>query len=263
MPDLHAIQREFAAALRDTSSSPRAAARLAGDAALVAQRLAIYRGNVLASAIKALSATFPVIQKVVGVEFFEGLVRAYLRARPSTSGDLTDYGDRWPAFVAEFPHTQSLPYLPDLARLEWAVHRAYGAADATPLDATGLAAVPPERQSDIRFAWAPGTAVVESRFPLARIWALHQSDYAGEFEVDWSLRQAVLVARSDFAVTVAEANAGDAAFLSQSLAGAPLGDATTAALETDPAFDLGALLARAMSGSLICGFSLASEGEHL
>ena len=77
--------------------------------------------------------------------------------------------------------------------------------------------VPPERQCDIRFTWAPGTAVVASRFPLARIWALHRPGYAGEFDVDWSSAQAVLVARCGYAVTVREATAGEVAFLSQSL----------------------------------------------
>ncbi|HEY4065631.1 MAG TPA: DNA-binding domain-containing protein [Burkholderiaceae bacterium] len=259
MAELLAIQQDFAAALRDAGAAPRTERWLAGDAALVARRLAIYRANVAASAAKALAAAYPIVRQIVGDDFFDGLARAYLRATPSTSGDLTEYGADFSRFVAEFPHTRSMPYLPDVARLEWAVHRAHGAADAAAPDAAALAAVAPERQGQIRFDWAPGTAVIESVYPLGRVWALHQPGYAGEFGVDWSAAEPVLVARAGFAVGVTVLGRGDAAFLARALAGGALEAATTAALEADPAFDLGALLARAMGTALICGFTLTPD----
>jgi hypothetical protein len=84
--------------------------------------------------------------------------RAYLHAKPSTCGNLYAYGSGFAALLAQFPHAQSLPYLPNLARLEWLVHRAYGAADAKPWDPAGLIAVAPESQGEIRFEWAAGYA---------------------------------------------------------------------------------------------------------
>jgi Putative DNA-binding domain len=203
-----------------------------------------------------LSAAYPVVRQVVGDEFFHGLAREYQRGTPSTSGDLTDFGASLAAFVAAFDHTRSLPYLPDLARLEWAVHRAGGAADAPDWDAAALGAVEPEQQAAIRFAWSPGLAVVESPHPIARIWTIHQPGYDGEFSVDWACADTALVARDGFAVVVTECDAGDATFIRASLAGAPLGDAVAAALATHPGFDLGALLGRALAARLLCGFTL-------
>ena len=256
MPELLDFQSDFAAALRDRRRAPAMQRWLAGDAELVERRMAIYRANMVAAADKALSSAYPVIRQVVGEEFFHGLAREYQRGTPSASGDLTDFGATFDAFVAEFEHTQSLPYLPDLARLEWAVHRASGAADAPEWDAAALGAVDPEQQAAIRFVWSPGLAVIESPHPIARIWTIHQPGDDGGFSVDWSKADTALVARDGFAVVVTECAAADATFFRASLAGAALGDAATATLETHPDFDLGALLGRALAARLLCGFTL-------
>ena len=256
MTELLALQTDFGAALRDSGRTPAAARWLAGDAGHVDSRVAIYRANMVAAADKALSAAYPVIRQVVGAEFFHGLAREFQRGTPSTSGDLTEFGARFDAFLAAFEHTQSLPYLPDLARLEWAVHRAYGAADAPGWDAAALGTVEADRQAAIRFRWSPGLAVIESRYPIVRVWTIHQPGYAGEFSVAWDLADTALVARDGFVVGVTDCSAGDAAFLSAALAGAALGDAAAAALARHPDFDLGALLAHAVSARLVCGFTL-------
>lgn len=256
MTRLLALQVDFAAALRDRDRVADAGRWLAGDAPAVERRMAIYRANMVAAADKALSSACPVVRQVVGDEFFHGLAREYQRATPSTSGDLTGFGSTFPDFLASFEHTRSMPWLPDLARLEWAAHRAYGSADAPDWDAAALAVVQPDEQAAIRFQWAPGLAVIESAYPIARVWTIHQGDYAGEFSVDWTRAETALVARDGFAVTVVDCAAGDAAFLAASLAGASLGDAAAAALARHPDFNLGALLGRAIAARLICGFTL-------
>ncbi|MEP6875842.1 MAG: DNA-binding domain-containing protein [Burkholderiales bacterium] len=255
MPELLDIQRDLAGSLHDVDAAPRAERWLLGDVAQIEQRLAIYRANVTAAVTKALGAAYPVVRQVVGESFFDGLVRAYQRVVPSTSGDLFDHGAAFAVFVAEFPHTQSLPYLADLARLEWAVHRAYGAEDAQPLDQQALAQVAPNRQAAIRLEWAAGTAVVDSNFPVARVWLIHQSNFDGDFKVDWSVRECALVAREGFRVAVSPLGAGDAAFVASGLAGAALGASAEVALAADPGFDLGHLLGRLMASNVICGFS--------
>ena len=256
MPELLAVQSDFAAALRDAGRTAQAGRWLAGDAGHVDRRVAIYRANMVAAADKALSAAYPVIRQVVDDEFFHGLAREHQRATPSASGDLNEFGAGFAEFVAGFEHTRSLPYLRDLARLEWAAHRAYGAADAPAWDAAVLGAVEPGAQSGIRFEWSPGLAVIDSAWPIVRIWTIHQPGYAGEFSVDWDRSETALVARDGFAVTVDECGDADAAFLAASLAGACLGDAAAATLQQHAEFDLGALLGRALAARLICGLTL-------
>jgi len=255
MPDLLAVQAAFAAALRDRDAVADATACLAGDPALAARRLAIYRANVAATSARALGAAYPVARQIVGDEFFDALARAYLAAHPSTSGDLHEFGAAFADFVAVFPHTRALPYLPDLARLEWAVHRAYGAADATPVEPAALAAVPPGRQAALRLHLADGTTVVESVHPVRRLWEIHQPGFDGEFGVDWTVAQSALVAREGLRVTVTALSAGEAAFVRAVLAGAGFGDAAASALGVQPDADLGGLIGRILSAGLLAGLS--------
>ena len=250
------IQSDFAHALRDRESTAAATAWLAGAADLAEGRLAIYRANMVAAADKALSAAYPVIRQVVGEDFFHGLAREHQRATPSTSGDLGEFGATFDAFLAQFEHVQDMPWLPDLARVEWAAHRAYGAADAPDWDPSTLAAIEPDRQAAIRFQWAPGTALVVSSHPIVRVWTIHQPGYDGEFSVDWTRADTALVARDGFVVRVSECGPADASFIAASLAGATFGDAAAATLADHPDFDLGALLARALAARLVCGFTL-------
>jgi len=255
MPELLDIQRDLAGALHDAAAASPAGRWLRGDAALLEQRLAIYRTNVAAAVAKALGGAYPVVRQVVGESFFDRLARAYQHAVPSTSGDLSDHGAAFSGFIAGFPPTQSLPYLSDVARLEWAVHRAYGAEDAEAWDRHALAKVEPEQQAAIRFDWAAGTAIVDSNFPIAHVWRVHQSDFDAEFSVDWSVGECALVAREGFRVVVSALGAGDAAFIASSLTGTSLGAAAETALAADAGFDLGHLLDRLIAANVICGFT--------
>ncbi len=255
MPELLALQTDFASALRDIDRTG-VNRWLAGDTMAIDRRMAIYRANAVAAADRALSSAYPVIRQVVGEEFFHGLAREYQRGTPSTSGDLTEFGATFNNFLAAFEHTRTWAYLPDLARLEWAVHRAYGAADAPGWDLAALGKVQPEQQTAIRLEWSPGLAVIESGCPIVRIWTIHQPGYAGEFSVDWDEADAALVARDGFTVTVTKCNSAEAKFLAASLDGATLGDAASAALVHQADFDLGSLLGRAIAARLVCGFTL-------
>ena len=256
MPELLAFQADFAASLRERQRTPAMERWLAGSSDVVERRMAIYRANMVAAAEKALASAYPVIRQVVGEDFFHGLAREYQRGAPSTSGDLTGFGASFGAFLATFEHARSLPYLPDLARLEWAVHRACGAADAPDWDPASLGTVEPDRQAAIRFRWAPGTAIVASAHPIVRIWTIHQPGYDGEFSVAWDLADTALVARDGYLVTVTGCSPADAAFFSASLADVPFGEAAADVLADHPDFDLGALLGRAIPARLICGFTL-------
>jgi len=254
MSDLLDCQRDLAGALSDERDAAHAMRWLAGDVSLAERRLAIYRANVEAAATEALSAAYPVIRQVVGVSRFDDLARAYQRHVPSGSGDLHELGSAFADFIADDERARSLPYLSDLAQLEWAAHRAYGAADAEALDAHALAQLPMDRQMIIRFRWAAGTALIASPFPIVRIWRIHQADFDGQFSVDWSSGEIALVVREGLSVAVHAVSAGAAAFIVTSLGGATFGAAADRALADEPGFDLARLLRSLMATHVICGF---------
>jgi len=256
MRELRQIQETFAVALVDTAQAPRAASLLfRGAPAATSERFSIYRGNVVANARKALANAYPIVVKIVGDKFFDGLAQEYLRRHPSVSGDLNKHGGEFANFIAEFPHTQELTYLVDVARLEWLAHRAHYAADAPPFDAKRLASIAESAWSGLRPVLAPACALLESPWPLARIWEVHQDDFSGEFAVDLDAGpDCVLVQRPRFRVLVASVSTGAYRFLQLAAGGETIAVALEAALDAEASFDLRAALGAWVAAGVIVGF---------
>src|SRR5687767_7350951 len=203
MRELAVVQQLFGAALTDPRLADDAAELFTGAPARVRAGIAIYRGNSIGNTGKALGAAYPVISQLVGEEFFAGLTRAYLDALPSADGDLNEYGAGFASFLDAFPHVGDLPYLPDVARLEWLVHRAHYAADIAPLDAGQLAEVAQIDYPRLVLKLHAAAGLLESAYPVGRIWEVHAPGYGGEIAVDLdSCPQHVLVYRPRFRAAV-------------------------------------------------------------
>jgi hypothetical protein len=238
MQSLLELQRDLAAALLgDAGPSPG---------------LAVYRGNVFGNWAKALAGAFPIVRKLLGEEFFDAMARQYARAHPSRSGDLNRYGDRLPEFVADFPHTADLPYLPDVARMEWLAHRAWFAEDPASFDTSALSRIPSERYPALRPRLAAACAVLESAWPLGRLWTIHQDDYEGAFEVDLDAGpDRILVHRPRWRAQVLSLSPGDFRFLGGAVRGETLGESLEAAAVVDSQFDPSMALARWIDARII------------
>ncbi|HXH04204.1 MAG TPA: DNA-binding domain-containing protein, partial [Candidatus Competibacteraceae bacterium] len=137
---LRKLQSAFAAAVYEGRVPAALAELIVGDGLAPAARLGLYRNNTVLNLGDALAAAYPVLQRLLGADCFRALARAYIGAHPSRSGDLHDYGDALADFLAGLPELAALPYLADVARLEWRVHRAYFAAEAAPCDLAALLA---------------------------------------------------------------------------------------------------------------------------
>jgi hypothetical protein len=260
MRELAALQAQFGAGLDAPVPEAGTHNLFVGETEQIGQRLAIYRGNARANAAKAIAAAYPVVGKIVGAEFFSGLASEYQSGCPSVTGDLNEYGEAFAAFLADFPPAREIPYLADVARLEWRVHRAHYAADPGPFDPARLASVPPERQLQLRPRLHPACHVLQSAYPVARIWEIHQDAFSGEFEVDFPGGPAnALVYRPRFRVEVAQIGDAEAAFLGAVLDGQTLDAALAAAQLRDASFDLGHSLNEWVQSSVIVDFKLNGE----
>jgi len=149
---LAALQQQFGAALFDRGREALLQPLLSEGRV---ERLALYRGNLTSGWERALGDVYPVVRQLMGDEFFEGLARAYGKACPSQDPDLAGFGARFADFLAGFGPAAAYPYLPDVARLEWAVHRAYLAPDLPPLGPEALGNMAPEALDTARFTLHP------------------------------------------------------------------------------------------------------------
>ncbi|MEI6414815.1 MAG: DNA-binding domain-containing protein [Pseudomonadota bacterium] len=179
MPSLPELQAAFGTALIESPDTGFKGFFLETDDVLERRFLA-YRRNVWGNWRAALASTYPVIRWLVGGEWFQTLADQYLETHPSQDGDLNTYGQVFPGFLQVHPIVRDLPYLPDMARLEWALLATYGAADPKPFDFQALAALEVERRSHIIFELWPGATAMESRYPVAGIWLAHRLDEPSE-----------------------------------------------------------------------------------
>jgi hypothetical protein len=258
MSDLATVQQLVSTALADSARSDDALPLIAGDPAHARSRLAIYRGNVGANAALALAATYPIVRKLVGAEFFDGLARAYSGDHPSVSGDLNELGEHLTDFVKTFPPAQTLPYLPAVARMEWLAHRAHYAANHVPLDMGSPASIREDDYPRLQLMLHPAVATLTSAYPLFRIWEVHQDDYHGEIVVDFdSGVETIVVYRPQFRATVARLTCGEAAFLGAIVRGELLGPALERALAADDGFDFAASLQRWAAANIVVALNVS------
>ncbi|HEY9097647.1 MAG TPA: DNA-binding domain-containing protein [Thiobacillus sp.] len=137
-------------------------------------RFEIYRASLLANLSHALADTYPVIEKLVGRPFFEAAAQIYLRRHPSRHGDIHAFGGDFASFLEQFEPVQSLPYLPDVARLEWLTHQAFHAADGSVLEIDALASLPRDQLDAVHLNMHPSLQLMQSEFPVHRIWQANQ-----------------------------------------------------------------------------------------
>jgi hypothetical protein len=201
-----------------------AAAALLADG-VAPDRLDIYRNTFFANATRALRLTYPAIQKLVGVDFFEGAAAAFIAEHPPRSACFDDYGDAFAAFLAGFPPAASLAYLADVARLEWAVSRALHAADVEPLDLARLSALSPDEQERVSFVPHPAVSLLSLATPADVIW---RAVLAGDDDVLAAIDPRagavrLLVERCDATPEVRRLDAADWHFAGELCCGFPLG----------------------------------------
>jgi hypothetical protein len=206
------------------------------------KRYNVYRNNVTVGLIDALAAVFPATQRITGIEFFRAMARFHVRTTPPRSPLLFEYGRDFPDFIARYEYARGMPYLPDTARIERAWLDAYHAADAQPLAAQALAAIPPHRLADVVFVAHPATRIIRSPFPAVTIFAANRRDGPME-RIEASVPEDALITRPDHEVTVRRLPPGGCEFLTRLLAGRPLGDAAATTFEVAPDFDLTANIA--------------------
>lgn len=200
LADVQRLMRDALLAPPGTESAPveRAALLVHDSPGLpAAEHVRIYRRAVLGTLTRALADIYPVCRRLTGHEFFDAMARVFVRQAPSRSPDLADYGATFGDFIAGFEPATALPYLADVARLEWHWHRAFHAAAHAPLDLAALAAVPEHEQERIGFSLPASARLLESDWPVHRIWQVNQPNYNGDDGVDAGAGPARLIVWRD------------------------------------------------------------------
>lgn len=265
MTELAVLQSEFAAAVLDRLRAPPTDVT-SHTARHPMMRFNVYRNNVVASLTDVLQAYFPVVCRLVGEEFFRSMARHYICADPPRSPIISRYGDSFSHFICEYAPVQDLPYLADVARLEWKRQRAYHALDRAPIGAQDLLDVPAENAANLIFKLHPSASIIASRYPIVSIWKTNTHDEAVEPITLESEGEAALVVRPALRVEVLRLSMGSQSFVRALHAGVTVGEAANYAVIRDETFDFRFVFAGLLEIGAFASFEISggtSRGERM
>jgi hypothetical protein len=250
------LQSAFARALRDPDSGVPSGLR-AGSAG----RFDVHRNNMAAGLVDALRSTYPAVERLVGEAYFAAAARAYVHEDPPQSPVLLNYGSTFADFLESLPSADSVPYLGDVARLEWARLRALHAADAVPGSMQPLAGLDEEALETVRLELHPSLWLLRSQWPVVSLWFDCMGGGSSSGKVDLDVPESAVVIRPVLSVRVHSASPGVAELLAGVQAGATLGAAMRRSMMSDDPGDLAAQLRYVFDIGAIAAVNLPETEE--
>jgi hypothetical protein len=223
-------------------------------------RINIYAEMYFARLVDVLKSDFPRVAALLGCERFHSIVSQYLAQHPSTHPSLRYLGGFFPRFLQDGADTTDLPFLSDLAALEWARVEVFDAVGAEPLRIEELQRLAPEEWPTLKFQLIPAFQVLQSDWPVQEIWHIAETEKALAILKEISPeRTSLRVWRGHFSVYHTKMDDVEQIALNCLLAGQPFA-ALCAALENamsvqDAALVIGSLLLRWIEDGVLAHFS--------
>ena len=258
MPSLLELQKAFGAALLFGETAD-IEPYVVPNGVEPAARLRIYRNNTRENFLGAVRASFPVLERLVGADYFRQLAFDYMQRFPSPSGNLHHTGEEFATYLERKYAATEYAYLPHVARLEWACQEVLVAPEQAPLDLGRLASIEPQGYGDLRLDLHPAIRLVESVYPILQIWSANQpGGDADHWIIDLSQgSERVLLRRANDGAELQALPAADFAFLSAIAGGESLARAAeSAARDSTSEFDLGHTLRQFVAAGVIVDFHL-------
>ena len=140
------------------------------------EHLQIYQNSIFGAKQKTLKDIYSVCFKLVGQEFFIAMINEYIPKNKSQSADLANYGAHFADFICTYQPAKCLPYLADVARLEWAWHQLFYSPDPKGINFQELEKYYIASPEKIIFCLSPGSTIISSPYPIHQIWAANQDD---------------------------------------------------------------------------------------
>lgn len=234
MPDLATFQRSFATAILD-DRQPEPSIR--------SHAFSVYRNTSARGTIEALRATYATVNELLGDDGFTQVALEYRRQERPVGPVLSDYGSGFAKFLARQPWTCELPYLADVARIDWLWLESFLSADVETMQSHG--------GYGSRIRLHPATRVAWLSTPALTIWQAHRQPQGfDELEPEWR-EEGALITRRGMEVMARPIDRA-CHFLLLVSAGSPRVDQCVAAVaETYPQSDIPELLQQCIAAGAL------------
>ncbi|MCQ1057895.1 putative DNA-binding domain-containing protein [Photobacterium sp. ZSDE20] len=220
---LHKLQQDFAEALH-YRPSPANETVTTGQFA-PEQLIQIYRNNFIISLSEVLEASYPCCKAVVGDECFAQLARQHVLAYPLGEGNVTDYGDGFADTISGQPSViEAVPYLAELAQLEWLVDRASQHAPvSTDFPFEQLTLITEDNLPQLVMEVAEPIYSFDAHYPVASLWQMITDDQVEP--IDMNQPESVIIQHRSQGMLVMATTTTATALLHLCQQGRALGDA--------------------------------------
>jgi len=248
MPSLSETQARFRLAVVDNAS---ATPSMLVATAATAGRLAIYTRHYREALVRHLAGRFPTVEWLLGTTRFVAIAEPFVRTSPPTAPCMAEYGAGFAIALQHCEVARPLPYLGDVARLDWILGDVAVAIDLPPVTITTLAAWSPDRLPDLGLCLQPGTAYLRSNWPVDDLVRIRLGEGPPETLEFNTFQVALEVSGARGQFRIGRMDRAELEFRSALRAGATLGTAIEAALSNDPEFDASAALGELFAAELV------------
>ena len=231
-------------------------------------RMSIYHHSALGNIEHAMALTYPVTKALVGDKFFRFAIKYYANDTRPPSPNIDEYGEDFADFLAQFEPAQKLPYLPDVARLEWHYQISALAPRSQVIDSNALSAVAQEKYFSLYLHLPASAQFFSSPYPVDKIWHWSQDNNEqdngeGEQEQPPLILEDeggcnILIIRPFAQVNILRILPEEQIFLRALQRGANLFEAYEEATAINEEFDLAHYLQRHISSATFSGFTIGA-----
>jgi len=194
-----------------------------------ADRLRVYRNNMVTAWADAVLKNYPTVERLVGAEFMRGMAADFVRAHPPQSPVLSLYGEAFPTFIESFSPAARLPYLADVARLDRAWTESYFATNAPPLGPSNLSGLGDDEMAELVLQFHPSLRIAAASCNAHEIWKANRTEGQSPNVAYRPLLSAAMVWWSPNGMQDRHLTAIEQKFLELISKGAPLGEALASA----------------------------------
>ncbi len=224
----------------------------------------VYRNNYYISLTEALRSVYVSVDKLVGKGFFDFVAHGYIEAHPSRSGNLHELGGEFETYIGALEQAASVPYIADVAKLDWAWHRMFHAEDSNSLAIDVLVGYQHKDFGALCFQLVPACQILKMDYTVFGLWN-HCREIPG-FESSDELsyeneQQFIMIYRSGLDVVVAMVSQAKALFIEKLREGMCLADVAELAMEVDTEFQLPDALQSLFVQEVVSGIELPTENN--
>lgn len=250
--------RTLSQGIRGDSTALEAAANSITNTPLPgAARLYIHQNHLFMTAKEALRATFETVAKLVDPGFFDFLAHGFVAETPPTDPRMTQYGAGFAAYLSNHPSCTEVPFLTDVAALDWAMTHVTHSYETSALDPESISAIPVEDHAQMVFLPRTTIRVLSCNSPVADIWKFAHGQ--GDVPNDMTTPTWLLVESDHGQPSFEPLTPSEGIFWFHLTQGNSLADAAEAVFTQDQHFDLSTSLGRALSLGLFASVGVRAD----